>query len=48
MHETPITFVDRQRGESKIHGGEAVAAARILLGLGWDRCLGRTAQKKAA
>ncbi|MEN6450410.1 MAG: polyprenol monophosphomannose synthase [Thermoguttaceae bacterium] len=32
--ETPIVFVDRQRGVSKIHAGEAVAAARIILMLG--------------
>ncbi len=46
MQETPITFVDRQRGQSKIDGGEALAAMRILIGLGWDRCLGRRTQKK--
>ncbi len=32
--ETPITFVDRQHGQSKIHTGEALAAVRILFGLG--------------
>ena len=32
--ETPITFVDRQRGSSKINSGEALAALGILLKLG--------------
>ena len=32
--ETPIVFVDRQRGTSKIDSREAVAALRIILGLG--------------
>ncbi len=32
--ETPITFVDRQRGSSKINGKEAVAALWILFTLG--------------
>lgn len=32
--ETPITFVDRQRGVSKIDSGEAAAALRILFSLG--------------
>lgn len=34
MAETPITFVDRERGVSKIDHGEALAALRIILGLG--------------
>ena len=32
--ETPIVFVDRQRGTSKIDSGEAVAAVKIILTLG--------------
>jgi dolichol-phosphate mannosyltransferase len=32
--ETPIVFVDRQHGLSKIDSGEALAALRIILGLG--------------
>jgi dolichol-phosphate mannosyltransferase len=32
--ETPIVFVDRQRGTSKIDSKEAVAALRIILALG--------------
>lgn len=38
MRETPITFVDRQRGQSKIHSGEALDAVRILFQLGLGRC----------
>ena len=34
MDETPITFVDRQRGQSKIDGHEALAALRVLISLG--------------
>ncbi|HEX4143976.1 MAG TPA: polyprenol monophosphomannose synthase [Pirellulales bacterium] len=36
--ETPITFVDRQRGQSKIHSGEALDASRVLVQLGLSRC----------
>jgi len=32
--ETPIVFVDRTRGQSKIDSGEAFAAMRIILALG--------------
>ncbi|MCE5301865.1 MAG: polyprenol monophosphomannose synthase [Planctomycetaceae bacterium] len=32
--ESPIVFVDRQRGVSKIDGGEALAALRIIFSLG--------------
>ncbi len=32
--ETPIVFVERQRGVSKIDAGEAMAALRIILALG--------------
>jgi dolichol-phosphate mannosyltransferase len=39
--ETPITFVDRQRGVSKINGGEAWQALRILMGLGVRNWTGR-------
>ncbi|HTU26466.1 MAG TPA: hypothetical protein VMF30_13760, partial [Pirellulales bacterium] len=37
MAETPITFVDRERGQSKINNAEARAAIRILFQLGWER-----------
>ena len=39
--ETPIIFVDRQHGVSKIDSGEALAALRIIFALGvrnWLRC----------
>jgi len=39
--ETPIVFVDRQRGVSKIDAGEAVAAVRIILRLGLKNLSGR-------
>jgi dolichol-phosphate mannosyltransferase len=39
--ETPITFVDRQYGTSKINGKEARAALRIILALGAQNWLGR-------
>ena len=32
--ETPITFVDRQQGQSKINSKEAWEAMRVILGLG--------------
>jgi dolichol-phosphate mannosyltransferase len=32
--ETPIVFIERQRGASKIHSGEAVAALKIIFVLG--------------
>ncbi len=32
--ETPIVFIDRQRGTSKIDSKEAITALRIILGLG--------------
>ncbi|MEK6249331.1 MAG: glycosyltransferase, partial [Planctomycetales bacterium] len=32
--ETPIVFVDRKKGESKINGAEAVAAVKLILELG--------------
>jgi dolichol-phosphate mannosyltransferase len=38
--ETPIVFVDRQRGVSKINSGEAVAALRIIFALGLRNWLG--------
>jgi len=38
--ETPIIFVDRQVGSSKIDSGEAVAALRIILALGIRNLLG--------
>jgi dolichol-phosphate mannosyltransferase len=39
--ETPIVFVERQHGVSKIHGGEAMAALRIIFALGVQNVLGR-------
>lgn len=39
--ETPITFVDRIHGASKIDSGEAWGAMRIILGLGWRNLVGR-------
>jgi dolichol-phosphate mannosyltransferase len=38
--ETPIVFLERQRGVSKIHSGEALAALRILFALGVRNWLG--------
>lgn len=38
--ETPIVFVDRLRGQSKIDSGEAVSALRIILALGCRNLLG--------
>lgn len=35
--ETPITFVDRVHGASKINGREALAALRIILGLAFTK-----------
>jgi dolichol-phosphate mannosyltransferase len=39
--EAPIVFVDRQQGESKINRGEAWAALRIILALGFRNWTGR-------
>jgi dolichol-phosphate mannosyltransferase len=39
--ETPIVFVERQFGVSKIHGGEALAALRIIFALGLQNLLRR-------
>ncbi len=39
--ETPIVFVDRRFGTSKINGREAAAALRIILQLGLSRLVGR-------
>lgn len=39
--ETPIVFADREKGTSKINSKEAVAALRIILGLGMQNILGR-------
>ncbi len=39
--ETPIVFVDRQRGVSKIDAGEAASALRIILVLGLKNLLRR-------
>jgi dolichol-phosphate mannosyltransferase len=41
LGETPITFVDRQRGVSKINKGEAWQALRILMSLGIRNWTGR-------
>jgi dolichol-phosphate mannosyltransferase len=42
MDETPITFVDRLRGQSKIDRHEAFTALRVLLALGVQNWLGRS------
>ncbi len=39
--ETPIIFADRQHGVSKIDSKEAIAALRIILGLGLRNVFGR-------
>ncbi len=39
--ETPITFADRRRGQSKINSGEAVAALWIIFALGVRNMLDR-------
>jgi dolichol-phosphate mannosyltransferase len=39
--ETPIIFADREKGSSKINSKEAIAALRIILGLGVQNLLGR-------
>jgi dolichol-phosphate mannosyltransferase len=39
--EFPIVFVERQRGKSKIHSGEAYNALKILFALGIKNWLGR-------
>ncbi len=39
--ETPIVFIDRQRGVSKIDSKEAVTALRIIWGLGLRNLFGR-------
>jgi dolichol-phosphate mannosyltransferase len=41
IDETPITFVDRINGTSKIHAGEATAALRVLATLGASSLIGR-------
>jgi dolichol-phosphate mannosyltransferase len=38
--ESPIVFVERQRGKSKIHGGEALSAVKIIFALGIKNWLG--------
>jgi dolichol-phosphate mannosyltransferase len=40
--ETPIVFVDRQLGVSKIDSGEALAALRIIFALGVRNWFGRS------
>ena len=40
LAETPIIFIERQHGQSKIHSGEAMAALRILFALGLKNWLG--------
>jgi dolichol-phosphate mannosyltransferase len=39
--ETPIVFADRERGQSKINGREAVNAMRIIASLGARNLLGK-------
>jgi len=41
MAETPIVFLERQQGVSKINSGEAFAAMRIIFALGVRNLLGR-------
>jgi dolichol-phosphate mannosyltransferase len=38
--ESPITFIERQRGKSKIHSGEAMSALKIIFALGMKNWLG--------
>ena len=41
LAETPIIFIERQLGVSKIDSGEALAALRVIFSLGvknWLRC----------
>jgi dolichol-phosphate mannosyltransferase len=40
IRETPIVFVDRQHGQSKINLREALAALWIIFTLGWKRAKG--------
>ena len=46
--ETPILFENRRSGVSKINKLEVVAALRIILQLGLDRCLGRVRNRNSA
>ena len=39
--ETPITFVDREKGQSKINSREAVAALRVIMSLAVKNLFGR-------
>jgi dolichol-phosphate mannosyltransferase len=39
--ESPIVFVERQRGKSKIDSGEAISAVKIIFALGMKNWLGR-------
>ena len=41
LSETPIIFVERQHGVSKIDSGEATAAVRVIFSLGVRNWLGR-------
>ena len=43
LGETPIVFVERQHGVSKIDAGEALAALRIILALGLRNLFNRRA-----
>jgi dolichol-phosphate mannosyltransferase len=40
MSETPIVFADRERGQSKIHQGEALGAVWVIFRLGLQNWLG--------
>lgn len=46
--ETPIEFKDRERGESKIHMGEAVGALFVILRLGGENLTGAPVQRTAS
>lgn len=45
--ETPIIFVDRRVGTSKINSGEAKAALKIILALGLQNWFGRREKSRA-
>ncbi|MFO1020113.1 MAG: polyprenol monophosphomannose synthase [Planctomycetales bacterium] len=47
IQETPIEFKDRERGQSKIHMGEAVGALFVILRLGLENLFGTPVQRPA-
>jgi dolichol-phosphate mannosyltransferase len=46
FHETPITFTDRVRGQSKINWREAIGAVRVLCSLGWRNLWAKSQKTK--